>query len=99
LWNIAPRSPLKVDRRFGAYWVNTFLTRWQWVCVADVNVLCVQYYEIVLIYCITFIVNNPIILLRNDISLIYLSSFCSTDQFLQLLQILLGKGTLSAASL
>jgi hypothetical protein len=30
------------------YWVNTFLIRWQWVCVADVNAKCV--YSIMKLY-------------------------------------------------
>jgi hypothetical protein len=33
------------------YWVNTYLTRWQWVCVNDVRALCnlyVQYFYIIL---------------------------------------------------
>jgi hypothetical protein len=38
------------------YWSNTSLIRLQWVCVADVNALRVQCNEIILIYCITFIV-------------------------------------------
>jgi hypothetical protein len=48
---------------FQAYWVNTFLIRWQWVCVND-NIkalwnmcICVQCYEVGLICCIPFIGN------------------------------------------
>jgi hypothetical protein len=69
--------------------------------VADVKAVCVcvQNYEI-LIYCITFIVNNLIVIsVRNNTFLISLPSFCSTDPFLFLLKIVLGKGTQTSASL
>jgi hypothetical protein len=54
------------------------------VCSCKCTV-CVQHYEIILIYCITFIGNNLIVIfLTNNTFLICLSPFCSTSTFLLL---------------
>jgi hypothetical protein len=56
------------------------------------HTVCVQYYEIILIYCITFIGNNLIVLLlRNNTFIICLTPFCSTDPFSHFLKFCLLK--------